>query len=198
MLSVCGEFWGPYFLPFTHGASFFIILYQSIISTTMKREKKLQLVWMQEGFKRVTRKQEAFWSQRFVTRLQWMVALWCGASSSFWLREIWPQYRPRRTRCSCFEPVFLECSRFCRTQRTATSAVYVVSPVNGSPRKGAMIPSAFQQSFSDQLNSFIANHQQDAAASMLRASVATVSQMSPFKCCNENSQGKKISDLISL
>ena len=73
------------------------------------------------------------------------------------------------------------------------TAVYVVSP-QWFTKKG-YDSSAFQQFFnSDQLNSFIANHQQDAASQYAAKRLLQQYQMSPFQSVVTNiSQGKKIS-----
>ncbi len=120
---------------------------QSIISTIYRREKAAVSLNAEDLSR--TKKQEALSDpqHRFcpLFRLQWMVALWCGASSSF--AEKWPQLQTltfRENAAASLNQYFGMCNRFCQELRDNT-AVYVVSPQWSSPRR-AMIPLPFNNS----------------------------------------------------
>ena len=89
------------------------------------------------------------------------VLMWC--IQQFWLKNMTAITDPtfRRTWCGFFEPVFWDATDFARTQGQYSCLCSFSAMVH---QKG-YDSSAFQQFFnSDQLNSFIANHQQDAAS----------------------------------
>ena len=97
----------------------------------------------------------------------------------------------RRTWCGFFEPVFG--MQQILPELKDNTAVYVVSP-QWFTKKG-YDSSAFQQFFnSDQLNSFIANHQQDAASQYAAKRLLQQYPNVAFQSVvTKISQGKKIS-----
>ena len=158
-------------------------------------EKKAAVSLNAEGFKSRTKKQEALSDpqHRFVPYF----------GSSEWLRfdVVHPAVLAEKYDRN-YRPYFLgergaaSLNQYFGMQQILpelkdNTAVYVVSP-QWFTKKG-YDSSAFQQFFnSDQLNSFIANHQQDAASQYAaKASVTTVSKCRLSKCCDEHFSRKE-------